>query len=503
MQGAQGGGDAAANIGQARQPGAAPATATGGAGSSTDAKGTTADSPARNGDVDDEGFQQVRARGWRKGRTTRQGDVDGGDAQGNARAGDAGDDAGAGHVVGDGDDADEGEDDGPPSPGTLHRAWLDEVAVVRRLRQQGLATTHPAMRAACEARDAAEREWRSAKDPTPAAVKLARAQSKLDRAIELQSESWKALTDYEAAHAEKLAALRARLEEDRERVSLRRRQLEEVQAEVGAEGRVGRAWAEQGEAARQVHSTLCSTVAPTIAALVDQLDSATPAWTVLNGLLSTLSDSRVLLEKAFTPAPATQCFNLAKGDAAEGDSEGSVWSESHDPPGGGGGAGQGTEGGGVQTGSMHVSHAAGGAATQGDDGARDHCMGTGEWWDSGWAEGARWQECGHGKWTRAAWADAWEQEQGGAEPAAARRRLDPAPPSSTDAGTSTAIGNGGDGDAQQRKRLHNERVQRIVLAAIDAGVQPLSQSGEELSMLDPPALDAWVAEHLQGGTQCS
>ncbi len=86
------------------------------------------------------------------------------------------------------------EEDGPqaPTPSALHRAWQDEVAVVRQLKSQGLAPEHPAMRAAAEARDVAEKAWRDAKDPVPASVRLARAQAKLDRAIELQGESHRA-----------------------------------------------------------------------------------------------------------------------------------------------------------------------------------------------------------------------------------------------------------------------------------------------------------------------
>ncbi len=126
-------------------------------------------------------------------------------------------------------------------------------------------------------------------------------------------------------------------------------------------------------------------------------------------------------------------------------------------------------------------------------------MGSEYWWDSpndGWGTGARWEERGHGKWARASWADSWEQEREAAETAPVRRRLEPG----TTAGAVAPSAEPADeaAAAEQRKRQHAERVQRIVLAAIDAGIQPMSESGEELHMLDPHALDAWVAEHLSG-----
>ncbi len=261
--------------------------------------------------TDDDGFQPVRRRGWRRARDSGgRGDELDADADG-----DCGDGQEGGADAGDaqGGEAGVGGDNGPPTPRTLRRVWQDEVAIVRRLKGQGLAGEHPAMQAACAARDAAERSWREAKDPAPPAVRLARAQARLDRAIEIQSEAHRALCDYEKEHAEKLAALRSRLEEDRARVRTRRQQLEAIQEEVGAEGMGARVRARQGAAAKQVHTALCNTVAPTIAALVEQLDSSTPAWGVLNGLLGTLADSKSVLEKAFVPGPAAQSYDIAGG----------------------------------------------------------------------------------------------------------------------------------------------------------------------------------------------
>ncbi len=403
--------------------------------------------------------------------------------------------------------------DPPPTADDLHAAWMEEVAVVRKLRRQGLAADHPAMAAASRARDDAEALWRGAKDPAPPAVRLSRAQARLDRAVEIQAESRRAILDLERAHKARLAELQCKLDEDTERVRMRRRQLGEVQDEV-ASGRSGsgRVTTAQGKAVQQVHTTLRGTVAPTISALVDQLDTSTPAWSILNGLLGTLSTSQALLEEAIAGKPAAQRYDIGDDAQGERDADGveddkddndgrstSEWSESHELRDGRG-----------------CGFPAKGWHGEGDDGwggrdDADQPMGSGEWWDaprSDWEAGVRWQSCGHSKWTRsrATWADCWEderaQEQEDAEqPAAARRRLEPSkPPQGTNA--DGAGGGAAAVPAQATQQLQQEEyVQRVIAAAIAVGVQPLTAAGEDLRLLDAHQLAAWAAENLPADAQ--
>ncbi len=314
------------------------------------------------------------------------------------------------------------------------------------------------------------------------------------------------MDELEKAHRAQLAELQARLDEDSARVRHRRQQLREVQAEIAAEGGKGETRAWQGAAVQQVHSALCGTVAPTIAALVEQLDSSTPAWGVLNGLLGTLSSSKALLEQAIEERPATRTFDI--GDAAGGQEEwdhdggsDSEWSESHElrssdarPQ------GQRSDGGG------RSEPWAGRADSRGDGGEESQAMDTEDWWEGSrdsWHAGVRWEACGHGKWERArsSWADAWEceraQDDAAGQPAAARRRLEPTL-QAVPAGAAADSGAQGEEAANvlQKQRQHNERVQRIVEAAIEAGVQPLTASGEELVVLDSNQLAAWAEENL-------
>ncbi len=465
--------------------------------------------------LDEDGFQAVVGRGARRHNKAVTEDA--------ARAGDATTTTTTGSERSHQDVADsadtrgaqeEAEAEDPPSAAELQQAWLAEVAFVKRLRQQGVQGGHPALRAACEARDAAERAWREAKEPAPTSVRLGRAQAKLDRAIALQAEARRAVHEAEREHRERMATLQSALDECTGRVTTRRQQLREVQAEVAAGDSGGpRATQVQQEAIRRVHDTLCGEVGPTIAALVEQLDSATPAWSALNGLLGKLSSSKDILEGAYGGGGGAQAYDIG-GDCERWDC-GSEWSESHelgDRPGGGDGR----------------VLANGDGDHWEDDQGDDQSMGTGDWWDAPqrrWKAGARWQACGHGQWARSSWADQLEDErQGtgddGGPPPPARRRLapcetghdtcgeqhqpslhSPAQPQHQQTGQGVAA-TSPEADPEVQKRLQCERVEHIISMAINAGVNPVTPSGDDLRLLDPHSLDAWVAEHFPEALLC-
>ncbi len=50
--------------------------------------------------------------------------------------------------------------------------------------------------------------------------------------------------------------------------------------------------------------------------------------------------------------------------------------------------------------------------------------------------------------------------------------------------------------ASEAARQHAEMLSHIVAAAINAGVQPLTPSGDELHVLDAQQLAAWAAENI-------
>ncbi len=479
---------------------------------------TATGSRARGGAIDADGFQRVERRGGRKGDGNPTAGGDGANGAGQAH-GDAEHQGGVGGANTTDGDCGEACAEGVPTPAELQQAWLDEVALVRKLRSQGVQAGHPAMRAACEARDAAEQAWRGSKEPAPASVRLGRAQAKLDRAVASQADARQAIQEAERAHKEKMDALQFTLRECTERVRQRRQQLRDVQNEVGAGGGSngsGRQAKAQQEAIRLVHQTICTDVGPTIAALVEQVDAEAPAWAALNGLLGKLSASKAALEGAVGPQQADH-FDIGEEhhDDWEGCSECSEWSESHDLRGQAWDdtkGGQGDDDGGYWE--QQRGQGSWGDADLDRDDERDQSMGTGDWWDAPtrrWGDATRWQPSGHGKWRRASWAEQTEEEMHGPEeedgpPAAARRRLGAAPAEQRGEaardGAQAAAAAAKEDDPEASKRQHAQRLDQIIRMAVDAGVTPLSQSGEDLQLLDPHQLDAWVAENLPSALLC-
>ncbi len=519
--------------------------------------GTAASQGAASSGLDADGFQEVVRRRGNKGGTSAAGTTgarEGARGEGPPRTTSEERDGNHGTEA----DAEGGDDGGAgeqPTVADLQRHWQQEIALVKRLRGQGLDEQHPAMRAACEARDGAERAWREAKEPAPISVRLGRAQNKLDRAIELQAEARTAVLAEERAHKERMAVLRSSLDECTSRVTLRRQQLQAVQGELGTQGTARtRTQQAQMQAIRKVHSTICAEVGPTIATLVEQLDSAAPAWTALNGLLGKLQESKQELENVATePGPADQ-FDIGDHDHDQDEEHwerASEWSESHDVRGqhwGHGGAARGTacdqaddgddelmgycdydSDRGHHTGYRGYGHYDnwGCVPRHRGDGDQPQPMETGEWWDTHnrrWGGAVRWQAAGHGKWSRASWADQLEQEDADADGAAdppppARRRLEAAdsqhaggaetqqqqqqqcPTAPTPAEGGSTGGGQADEPAAAAKR-HTERINRIVTMAIEAGVTPLTEQGEELCLLDATQLEAWVAKCLPSALLC-
>ncbi len=443
--------------------------------------------------MDADGFQLVQPRGRRPRAATAGAGAARPSPNGVAAVVDdvLGEDGRDGADAAGGDDEDDPEDEGcrQPEPSALRRAWQDEIGLVKRMAQQGLAATHPAMVAACKARDEAERAWREAKEPTPASIRLSRAQAKLDKAIAAQADIRTEMLEFDQEVAFRREALSRRMDEATERVRTRRRQLEEVQDDIGnADGRTR----ESSDAAiKKVYGSLANEIAPTIAALVDQLDTGAPAWGALNGVLSALATSKSLLEQAVAPVSSTQSFNIVAGDnrdedgdAAGSQAEGSEWSESHELVAAAGGDGIGL------------------AAREQQDPAHDHDMGSGSWWDGpAWHGGTKWHSYGHGKWERQSWADSWEEEcpaeDAGSETRAAKSRKTGEQAEATGAqGAVQATPTDPAATAAEAKRLYDERLSYIITAAVNTGVQPVTDTGEDIRLLDPHQLDAWVEQHM-------
>ncbi len=471
---------------------------------------------AKVDDVDDEGFRMVQRR---KGRGRGDASNDQGDEREEADVDMDGDsDDSAGDDDGDADVAEDDEPEGAPSPSELRQMWQQEVGVVKQLARQGLSPDHPAMVAAVAARDEAEGKWRGAKTPAPLATRLGWAQRKLDRAVNIQAGTRQEMLDLEQQFKADMAALQSRMDEDTARVKKRRQQLESIQVEAGG-GTGQRRQGVDGEAVRRACDTLRQEVAPALVALAEQLGTGTDAWSTVNGLLAKLSTSQQVMDKA--AEASTQVYDMADDDE-------SFWSESHDLPTGCGGGSSQEDGKGrvdpqptqrqqqpPQPHHQHHQHDQQWAGRSGesysDGGGGAHSWGS--WHPADWSSAPMWRERGHGQWTRTSWADAWESEHGldedmeeQAEPRCKHRRQGEAPyasgeqqqaaggssPTSADqAGTEPP-----QGQASDTSRQHSDMLSHVVEAAINAGVQPLTTTGEELHVLDMQQLMAWAAENL-------
>ncbi len=465
--------------------------------------------------VDGEGFQLVQRR------KPRQTGISGLEVPGCPPEHDEdaamGDDADEDQLPHEGDDHDAEDDDEEPEvapePAVLRQRWQKEVGIVKQLTRQGLGSDHPAMVAACEARDEAERVWRGAKDPAPLASRLGWAQKKLDRAISIQSETRLAISALEKEYNQRKAELQTRMDTDTDRVKKRRQQLREVQDEAGGESPQQRLRGGGGEAVRKACGTLRDEVAPALTALAEQLGTGTEAWSTINGLLSTLTSSQKVLEEAMDGATPT--FDMADGDQSE-------WSESHDLPTGvsgsaswyhGGADGQETQ----QQQAQQTSQQAQQQHPQCQQGQQWSAMGqldsaqsgggSGSWdsWGhAAWTAAPAWRQCGHGHWQRASWADAWECEQRGVtdadmdgqgEPPNKHRRQDSPVARTADPNAGPVAGDGAAATQAEQQGVQGQ-LQCIIAAAINAGVQPLTSTGEELHVLDANQLAAWAAENL-------
>ncbi len=428
-------------------------------------------------------------------------------------------------VVAEGDEEEE-EGGCEPGPEQLRRAWLGEVALVKRLAKQGMPEGHPAIVAAHEARDAAEAAWRKAKQPAPAATRLRWAQEKLSRALELQEASRAAIDKAEAEHAQLMERRRQRHSEDVDRVRKRRKGVDDVQEEIGLDAPSGRTGNSKATAMFEVCGGLCNSVGHGLVALVEMLQDGSAERQAANRVLSTLADSQRLLEEAAADNgdqhQTCDTFDIGDDeDAGEDDamSETTAWSESHEVHGAGGGTS-------ADNGNACGLQSCAQAACGEGDAAEASQQEWNKWAQRQWHV-PQWQTDQHGKWHRASWADQWEAEhmqdtgwatcrrgartqetQGGAdgadsdngEPSTKHRRQGKDDCAMASAGASASTVGTAHGKAEAAS--YAAQVEDIVNKAIAAGVQPLTETGAELITLSPEQLSQWVNTNLDPKFKC-
>ncbi len=135
----------------------------------------------------------------------------------------------------DGAEEEENADDGPLDSTALRARWDSEVATVRLLEREGMHASHPALRAAVAARDAAEQAYKKGKAPHPVARRLGWAQARLDKARKSRDKTRAELAAFDEECLARRQRFLDKLEEDNARVSKHGEALEELQMEAGAE----------------------------------------------------------------------------------------------------------------------------------------------------------------------------------------------------------------------------------------------------------------------------
>ncbi len=259
--------------------------------------------------------------------------------------------------VADADADDLGEEDADEegyeeaTPEQLRQTWLAECRAVKSLEAQGRHAGSAALAAARDARDEAEASWRRAVGPAPVAVRMGRAQQRLDRAAKTLERCRLDLEEFEDEMDKQRSALRQRIDDAEERYRARAVQLDELHAEAG-ELATGSTTAYP---TRRAESEVCNMVAADLQALVETLPEDSDARGSVNLILAKMACA------ASSAGP--QRYDI--GDAGAGE----------------------------------------------EDGARAG----GRWAGGESAEGAHWSEDSNGRWSRRAAAAAREKGSDGAE----------------------------------------------------------------------------------------
>ncbi len=516
----------------AKPPPAATSTSSSSGGGATGVGGgasTPGAGPGRGGGqahTDEDGFTEVvgRRRGAARLDTvpepTQDGPTTAAVRAGQAPLGSAGKPAG-GHEEDDDDGMDveeeldggageEGDDGGEDeeTPEVLKQKLDQEAAMVQWLTREGVAEDHPSMVAAVRAREAAEQRWKEARRPQPVAKRMGWTQAKLDRALRQQGRVVEELANFDHEVKMQRQKIVQKLEAARDKVSRHRQALEDLQEEAGALAPSARRGGAGGAVCAQVASGLRETVAPSVNALAATIPEGTAARSQLEALMGHLTRMQQQLEgatdgevKQQAPPPPHEAFNIADGERSDAE-----WSESH------------------ELGDASAPTAAANGISGNSSVADGH-----------------WQAKGHGRWGKGA-GDAMGTGAGGTgdggerrptarrivdgeqaavahgergsdaegDPRAAKHRRGQAAEDSADAAAAVqetrnaveirtqqaAAANAA--ALQLAGQQYAQRVSEVTRRAIERGIQPITEQGQDLIMLGPSELDAWVATHLGG-----
>ncbi len=398
------------------------------------------------------------------------------------------------------------------------------------LERSGMHESHPVLRAALAARDAAAQAHRRGKAPHPVARRMGWAQSKLDRAFRLRDRTLAELAAFDEECSARRWKITEKLEADKARVAKHRDALEELQMEAGAELlSPSRATGGGREACGKAAGSLRD-AAPRAIALAQSLPEGSAARGEANLLLADLASLQAQLEQAARDDDGPETFDI--GDCA------SEWSESHELE----ASGAAIEGGMAEPSkppSPPRWKAEGHGRWQngkGRSGPADSASGKGTS-DRGAADGlsappppgaptaptetsasAPRQESGEQQPPRVIRMDgnAGSSDGGaGGDERAAKHRRGQGEAESAEAAAAAqdacnarellqqhaagvAAGFGTPNGVRLAAQQHAKHVDKVVALATEHGVQPVTSDGQDLIMLGPEELRNWAKQHLAG-----
>ncbi len=432
-----------------------------------------------------------------------------------------------------GEGADEDQPGDEEDSATLKQRLEKENAAVRALAREGLAEDHPAMAAAVAARDAVDAAWRSSRKPHPVARRMGWAQRRLDKAMRARDRVRDELAEYDTRAREQRDAILERLGNAMERVAKHREALDVLQEEAAVDAPSARKGNGAAGVCAQLAGGMRTELAPTVEALAAEIPEGSAAHAHLSIIIAKLEGMQGKLEQVGNGTDGYQEYNMSEGDAP---SE-AEWSESHELGGGPGadadaakGARQwATKGHGrwCREGAGHAQHSGKGGTARDTDGpvavprpattTTDEHAGaappTPTTAQKGTARAARQGDTGpSGKGVDANGDNCTEDQQ---PPNKSRKGQDPADTAMAHAAaqdtaralqlmesqrTAAAAGEYGSQAAiQAAGQLHARNVAQVVSAAIERGIQPITETGEELIMLGPQELEEWTAKHMPDG----
>ncbi len=207
----------------------------------------------------------------------------------------------------------EAEDD----PRKLRADYEELSRAVRNLeRRGGFERGSNALRALEEARDKAERAWRSAKQPAPLATRMAWAEAKLRKAEAVVTKARLAVEELDATYNKQRELLDERINEAESWYRWRQQQCDELHNEAAEKAPVKRG-AQGSGSGIEVKEKIRDHLLPEVQAIMEYADGNPELLEKLSILAAGLVDAEARLEGK-PSAPAAEAYNIAEGDSDSG-----------------------------------------------------------------------------------------------------------------------------------------------------------------------------------------